>query len=96
MNAFDLIRLKYRRQFSDLQLMILLYLGRCGRVRFIDLVEACGVTASGIGNALANPMLEGLVGKERQKSRVFYFLTVAGQREVAALFRDGERLPRKA
>jgi DNA-binding MarR family transcriptional regulator len=95
MNAFDLIRRKYRRQFSDLQLMILLYLGRNGRVQFMELVDAAGVSASGIGNALANPMLEGLVEKERRENHAYYFLTVAGQREVAALFRDQERPPKK-
>ena len=86
MNAFELIRRKYRRQFSDVQLMLLLDLGMRGRVRFMDLVESSGASASGVGNALANQMLDGLIHHERINKSAFYSLTAEGKREVAALF----------
>jgi hypothetical protein len=93
MNALDLIRRKYRRQFSDVQLMLLLDLGMRGRVRFMDLVESSGASASGVGNALANQMLDGLIHHERLNGNAFYSLTAEGKREVAALF--GEVSPLK-
>jgi hypothetical protein len=85
MNALELIRRKFRRQFSDLQLMLLLDMGMRGRVRFMDLVESSGASASGVGNALANQMLEGLIHHERVNGNAFYSLTAEGKREVAAL-----------
>jgi hypothetical protein len=93
MTAFDLIRRKFRRQLSDLDLLLLLDLGMRGRVRFMDLVESSGASASGVGNALARPMLAGLVHHERINGNAFYSLTAEGKREVAALL--GKATPLK-
>ncbi len=85
MKAIELIRRKYIRQRSDLQMIILLTLAERGSVRFMDLVESTGATPSGVGNALVKPWFVDFIERDKRRGGAYYSLSPAGRREVAEI-----------
>ncbi len=81
MTAKILIQRKFRRRWSDLQLLVLLELGAGGEA-FVGLVERTGGSTSGVWNALALLRGEGYVEASASAGRTLYSLTVAGRSEL--------------
>lgn len=81
----QIIRRKFRRRWSDLELLVLLEIG-VGSVSYTELVERTGGSTSGIWNALQNHLIpEDLVSDKKQAGRTFYSLTPTGQTELYKL-----------
>ena len=85
MNLKTVIQRKFRRRWSDLELLVLLEIG-VGSVSYAQLVERTGGSTSGVWNCLQNHLLpERLVGSEKASGRTLYSLTEAGREELSKL-----------
>lgn len=86
-----LLRRKFRRRLPTLELMILLEL--CQRPRpYMDLVDRCSASTSGMWNALAELMdannpTGALVGSAKAKGRTVYHLLPAGRAVIAEILK---------
>lgn len=84
MTVAELIRRKFRRRWSDLQLLVLLELGK-NPATFIQLVDAtCGST-SGVWSSIEMLRREDLCIAETRGGRTVYMLTGYGQNALAEI-----------
>lgn len=82
-----LIRRKFRRRWSDLEMLVLLEIG-VGTVSYTDLVERTGGSTSGVWNCLQNHLIpEDLVTAEKSAGRTLYRLSATGQTELYQVLR---------
>jgi hypothetical protein len=82
MTIKTLIQRKFRRRWSDLQLLVILELG-IGPVAFARLVEETGGSTSGVWNCLTLLRGEALVDSNHCGGRTVYFLTETGKLALA-------------
>lgn len=74
-----IIQRKFRRRWSDLELLVLLEIGT-GDVSYAQLVERTGGSTSGIWNCLQNHLLaEGLAEAVKSGGKTIYSLTAKGK-----------------
>jgi hypothetical protein len=80
-----LIKRKFRLRWSDLELLVLLEMGR-RPVTFAGLVEETGGSTSGVWNVLSRCMLvEEFAEKQIHAGRTYYALTNLGKIELAKI-----------
>lgn len=86
MKPKELLKRKFRRQWSDLQFLILLELAQHGPMRFTDLVKGTGASESGVGNMLARPPVVDFIVRTSDKGRSIYELSTDGKQAMAEFF----------
>ena len=88
MNAKTLIQRKFRDRWSDLQLLILLHLGQCQMVAYMELVREAGGSETGVWNALVTLRRLGAVDTFEVAGRSMYHLTVEGRTAISRIMSD--------